>query len=304
MTGNATNWTKWNWVELKDWKRVQMEEAKQHSWINWRLMNEFVGVASSIKRRPKQLTLRGKLHQLSLSFVGPLKRRQKERNELMDGLAPLPCSSSFQWNIFIWKERERCGESKQHKSNQPTHSLKRMLVDWFGLLSFHSSIPAPQQRENNFLFVSFKRKRESERRWNEIWLICLVSGGRPSQSKSTNEWNEAWGRGAKRAAKGLCRNEKLVLNEGSSPARAGSTPNTLHFITPALLFLPQRKDFSFAEWNELRERKTINLSFLCWWAPQPIKEKEIGFSFFKLNCWPAPKDKFRKKNQTHSTPFS
>ena len=51
--------------------------------------------------------------------------------------------------------------------------------------------------------------KERERRWNEICLICLVSGVRPNQSKSTNEWNEAWGPGAKRAAKGHQRSKSI-----------------------------------------------------------------------------------------------
>ena len=70
-------------------------------------------------------------------------------------------------------------------------------------------VNAPMKPINERIeLIEWNWRMKRERRWNEICLICLMSGVRPNQSKSTNEWNEAAPKGAERAAE--CRKLKWM----------------------------------------------------------------------------------------------
>ena len=103
----------------------------------------------------------------------------------------------------------------------------------------------------------------------------------------------------KRIGVGAAEERRSKVNGAPSSSRCAASPSThSSFVGP----LRAIKKMSWVEWfrfqllpcssainenifqliagAELRERKTNNFSFLHWWGPQPIKEKEIGFSFF------------------------
>ena len=58
--------------------------------------------------------------------------------------------------------------------------------------------------------------------------------------------------------RGKPNNSSLLLS--ARPSAVKKKKRLLLALPPALLFLHQRKDFSFGEWNELREKKRTSLS--------------------------------------------
>ena len=132
----SNKWSRRNKRESAAERRQELKDL-----IEFNEIKDSSSAATSLcQRGPKQLTLRGKLHQLSLSFVGPLKRRQKERNELCGGCGPL---------------REAVGPTALFNSalSAINHQLMKW-IDWIDLLR-----------------LNWKRMLLEKRNWNVIITV-------------------------------------------------------------------------------------------------------------------------------------